>query len=35
MPKKGGGRGNFVVRYNVKFPGTLTGEQKKKLKEIL
>ncbi|OBT66055.1 hypothetical protein VE03_03182 [Pseudogymnoascus sp. 23342-1-I1] len=35
MPKKGGGRGNFVVRYNVKFPATLTGEQKKKLKEIL
>jgi DnaJ family protein B protein 4 len=36
MPtKKPGQRGNFIVKYNVKFPTTLTAEQKRKLKEIL
>lgn len=35
MPKKGGGRGNFIVRYSVKFPTTLSQEQRSKLKEIL
>lgn len=33
--KNPGVRGNFVVVYNVKFPSTLTVEQKRKLKEIL
>ncbi|EGS17252.1 uncharacterized protein CTHT_0065710 [Thermochaetoides thermophila DSM 1495] len=28
-------RGNFIVKYNVKFPTELTEEQKKKLREIL
>jgi DnaJ family protein B protein 4 len=36
MPtKKPGQRGNFIVKYNVKFPTTLTAEQKRKLKDIL
>lgn len=36
MPtKKSGQRGNFIVKYNVKFPTILTAEQKKKLKDIL
>jgi DnaJ family protein B protein 4 len=35
MPRKAGGRGNFVVRYNVRFPTSLTVEQKRALKEIL
>lgn len=36
MPtKKPGQRGNFIVKYNVKFPPTLTAEQKRKLKDIL
>jgi len=35
LSKKPENRGNFVVRYNVKFPRTLTAEQKRKLKEIL
>lgn len=35
ISKKPGQRGNFVVKYNVKFPTTLTAQQKEKLKEIL
>jgi len=36
MPtKKAGKRGNFVVKYSVKFPTYLSPEQKAKLKEIL
>jgi DnaJ homolog subfamily B member 4 len=35
ISKKPGQRGKFIVKYNVKFPTTLTGEQKRKLKEIL
>ncbi|KAJ6264812.1 hypothetical protein Dda_0964 [Drechslerella dactyloides] len=36
MPKaKSKDRGNLVVRVNIKFPTSLTGEQKEKLKEIL
>lgn len=35
ISKKPGQRGNFVVKYNVTFPTTLTPEQKKKLREIL
>ncbi|KAJ9148379.1 DnaJ-domain-containing protein [Pleurostoma richardsiae] len=35
ISKKPGQRGNFVVHYNVKFPTSLTAEQKRKLKEIL
>lgn len=35
ISKKPGQRGNFVVKYNVKFPTYLTPEQKTKLKEIL
>ncbi|RQM06460.1 hypothetical protein DH86_00002339, partial [Scytalidium sp. 3C] len=35
ISKKPGERGNFVVKYNVKFPTTLTAEQKRQLKEIL
>jgi DnaJ family protein B protein 4 len=36
MPtKKPGQRGNFIVKYKVKFPTSLTPEQKRKLKEIL
>jgi DnaJ family protein B protein 4 len=35
ISKKPGQRGNFVVKYNVKFPSSLTAEQKRKLKEIL
>ncbi len=35
ISKKPGQRGNFIVKYNVKFPTTLTAEQKRKLKEIL
>ncbi|KAI6359696.1 hypothetical protein MCOR25_006963 [Pyricularia grisea] len=35
ISKKPGQRGNFVVKYNVKFPTYLTPEQKAKLKEIL
>lgn len=35
LSKKPGERGNFVVKYNVKFPTSLTAEQKRKLKEIL
>lgn len=35
VSKKPGQRGNFIIKYNVKFPTTLTPEQKKALKEIL
>jgi DnaJ family protein B protein 4 len=35
LSKKPLERGSFVVKYNVKFPTTLTQEQKRKLKEIL
>ncbi|KAL2266394.1 hypothetical protein VTJ83DRAFT_5746 [Remersonia thermophila] len=35
ISKKPGQRGNFIVKYNVKFPITLTPTQKQKLREIL
>lgn len=35
ISKKPGSRGNFIIKYNVKFPTSLTAEQKEKLKEIL
>ncbi|KAL2023904.1 hypothetical protein VTK56DRAFT_681 [Thermocarpiscus australiensis] len=35
ISKKPGQRGNFIVKYNVKFPMTLTPLQKQKLREIL
>ncbi|KAK3325509.1 DnaJ C terminal domain-containing protein [Apodospora peruviana] len=35
ISKKPGQRGDFVIKYNVKFPTTLTQAQKQKLKEIL
>jgi DnaJ family protein B protein 4 len=35
ISKKPGQRGNFIVKYNVKFPTSLTAEQKEKLREIL
>lgn len=35
LSKKPDTRGNFVITYNVKFPTSLTAEQKRKLKEIL
>lgn len=35
ISKKPGQRGNFVVKYNVKFPTTLSKAQKDKLREIL
>jgi len=35
ISKKPGQRGNFVVKYNVKFPITLSPTQRQKLKEIL
>ncbi|CAK7263384.1 Molecular chaperone (DnaJ super) [Sporothrix epigloea] len=35
MSKQPGQRGKFVVKYNVKFPTTLTQDQKQKLREIL
>jgi DnaJ family protein B protein 4 len=35
ISKKQGERGNFIVKYNVKFPTSLTPQQKQKLKEIL
>ncbi|RYP00059.1 hypothetical protein DL764_006609 [Monosporascus ibericus] len=35
LSKKPGERGNFVVKYNVKFPTSLTPRQKQQLKEIL
>ncbi|KAK3685007.1 DnaJ domain-containing protein [Podospora appendiculata] len=35
ISKKPGQRGNFVVKYNVKFPTLLSSAQKQKLREIL
>lgn len=35
LSKKPDTRGNFVVNYSVKFPTTLTAEQKRELKRIL
>lgn len=35
ISKKPGSRGDFVVRYKVKFPTTLTAAQKQHLKDIL
>ncbi|KAI0471599.1 DnaJ-domain-containing protein [Xylariaceae sp. FL0804] len=35
ISKKPGERGAFIVKYNVKFPTSLTASQKKQLKEIL
>jgi len=35
LSKKPEQRGNFIVKYNVKFPGSLTVEQKRGLREIL
>lgn len=33
--KKPGTRGDFVIRYKVNFPSSLTATQKQKLREIL
>lgn len=35
ISKKPGQRGNFIIKYNVKFPTSLTPQQKEALKEIL
>lgn len=35
ISKKPGQRGDFVIKYNVKFPTSLTQQQKQKLREIL
>lgn len=35
ISKMPGSRGDFIVKYNVKFPTTLTPAQKQKLREIL
>jgi DnaJ family protein B protein 4 len=35
VSKKPGQRGDFVIRYNITFPSTLTAAQKQKLREIL
>lgn len=35
ISKKPGQRGNFIIKYSVKFPSSLTAQQKEKLKEIL
>jgi DnaJ family protein B protein 4 len=35
ISKKPGQRGNFIVKYTVKFPTSLTAAQKQKLREIL
>lgn len=35
ISKKPGQRGDFIVRYSVKFPTTLTAAQKATLREIL
>jgi DnaJ family protein B protein 4 len=35
ISKQPGQRGNFIVKYNVKFPTSLTAAQKQQLKEIL
>ncbi|KAK2595164.1 Molecular chaperone (DnaJ super) [Conoideocrella luteorostrata] len=35
ISKKPGQRGDFVIKYKVNFPSTLTAEQKQKLREVL
>lgn len=35
ISKKPGQRGDFIIKYNVKFPTSLTAQQKQKLREIL
>ncbi|KAI8299622.1 Protein psi1 [Colletotrichum sp. SAR11_240] len=35
ISKKPGTRGDFIIKYNVKFPTSLTPQQKQKLREIL
>jgi len=35
ISKNPGQRGNLVIKYNVKFPTTLTPAQKQKLRDIL
>ncbi|GJC82060.1 protein SIS1 [Colletotrichum liriopes] len=35
ISKKPGTRGDFIIKYNVKFPTSLTAAQKQKLREIL
>ncbi|EEY14098.1 psi1 [Verticillium alfalfae VaMs.102] len=35
VSKKPGTRGDFVIKYNVKFPSSLTAAQKQKLREVL
>ena len=35
ISKKPGQRGNFIIKYNVKFPTTLTAQQKSQLRQIL
>jgi len=35
ISKKPGERGNFIIKYNIQFPKTLTAQQKQQLKEIL
>lgn len=35
ISKKPDQRGNFIVKYNVKFPTSLTAQQKQALREIL
>ena len=35
VSKKPGTRGDFIITYNVKFPTSLTVEQKRLLKDIL
>jgi DnaJ family protein B protein 4 len=35
ISKKQGQRGNFVVKYHVRFPMTLSPTQREQLKEIL
>ncbi|KAH7033165.1 uncharacterized protein B0I36DRAFT_240909 [Microdochium trichocladiopsis] len=35
ISKKPGERGNFIIKYNIIFPKTLTAQQKQQLREIL
>ncbi|KAI0140570.1 HSP40/DnaJ peptide-binding protein [Xylariaceae sp. FL1272] len=35
VSKKPGTRGKFIIKYNVKFPASLTAQQKQQLREIL
>lgn len=35
ISKKPGERGNFIIKYNIKFPTSLTAQQKQELKNIL